>query len=169
MQLKSSFPLSSANSWEKLQGTNSLCGTGVTQRDQRSLRLTQERYSTHHSLLCITQHDDSSASSWSPPSHHGHTRSTWWEKKGGEQGCSPVPPWHLHHLTLRLTLAKKALGSWWHELSQLHTPKCTISFSGLLWRMCRGLTVFVWQSTIIPHLFVNSRASTWTAMNSRPC
>lgn len=95
MQLKSSFPLSSANSWEKLQGTNSLCGIGVTQHDQRSLELTQERYSAQHSLLYITKRDDSPASSSSPPSHHGHIRSTWWEEKGGGQGCSPVPPWHF--------------------------------------------------------------------------
>lgn len=95
MQLKSSFPLSSANSWEKLQGTNSLCGIGVTQRDQRSLELTQERYSAHHSLPYTTQRDDSPASSSSPPSHHGHIRSTWREEKGGGQGCSPVPPRHF--------------------------------------------------------------------------
>lgn len=151
MQLKSSFPLSSANSWEKLQGAKSLCGTGIT---QISLELTQERCSTHHSLLYITHHDDLPASSWSSPSHHGHTQSTWWKRKGGGQGCSPVPPW-LSWAPLRLTTAKKALGVGdMTYLSFIHT----ISFSGLPWRMCTVFTVFVWQSMVIPYLFGNSRA-----------
>lgn len=60
------------------------------------------------------------------------------------QGCSSVPPWHF----ATMKLAMKAIGSWWHELSQLHTPKYTISFSGLRWTMCRALWCFsdeVWS------------------------
>lgn len=116
MQLKSSFPFNSANS-EKLLGANSLCGIGVTQRDQRSLELTHGRYPTHHSLLYITWCEDSSASSWSPLSHCGHIQFTWREKGSGRQGCRPLSPWHVYHLTLRLTLAKAAIGSWWHKLT----------------------------------------------------
>lgn len=116
MQLKSSFPLSSANS-EKLLGANILCGIGVTERDQRSLELPHGKYPAHHSLLYITWRDDSSASSWSPPSHCGHSQFIWWEKRSGGQGCSPLSPWHFYHLTLRLTLAKAAVGSWWHQLA----------------------------------------------------
>lgn len=81
-------------------------------------------------------------------------------KKGKVVGRGAVLCHHdiLHHLTLRLTLAKKVIGSWWHELSQLHTPKCTTSFSRLPWRTCRVFTVLVRQSMVIPHLFGNCRA-----------
>lgn len=91
---------------------------------------------------------------------HEEKRKVWWARV---QFCATVT------FCITMKLAKKATGSWWRELSQLHTPKHTISFSGLPWRMCRGPFVFVWQTMVIPQLFGNSRASIWTAMNGRPC
>lgn len=164
MQLKSSFPLGSTNSWEKLQGANSLYGIGITQRDYRSLELTQERYFI---IQCCKQpnrivHQPAA----DHPPHimgtlgpHEEKRKVWWARV---QFCATVT------FCITMKLAKKATGRWWRELSQLHTPKHTISFSGLPWRMCRRPFVFVWQTMVIPQLFGNSRASIWTAMNGRP-
>lgn len=113
MQLKSSVPLSSANTREKLQEANSLCGIGITQHGLKSL----ERY------LSFTQNDDSPASSQSPPSRHWHICPH--DEKRKVVGRCAVLCHHniLDHMTLTLTLARVAIGSWWQRVISVSYPK----------------------------------------------
>lgn len=137
---------------------------GISQHGLKSLEQTKERYSS------FTQNDDSSASSWSLPSHHWNI-CPHDEKRKVVSRCALL---YHHILDVALLCHSQddpGKGGHWQLVTKGYLSiisQNASSVSALLCTMCRTLIVFVRQRMIILFLFCNSRAFSWTAMDIGP-